>query len=137
MQGLVQVLALIIVLAAGIWLIAVAGLMAMRPRYGLALMGRMLAHLEAGSWRLNVTEQGLRILAGVALIVRAPGAKLPALFEVAGWILVISSIVVIVAPVRWHAAYGSWWIRGLTPSTLRLLSPIPAAAGAGLIYAAL
>ena len=97
----------------------------------------MAASLEAGNWRLNLTEQGLRLLAGTALIVRAPAAKLPMLFEVVGWLIVVSSALIIVAPMRWHAAYGTWWSRRLTPLVIRILSPLPAVAGAGLIYAAI
>lgn len=97
----------------------------------------MAVNLEAGNWRLNLTEQGLRLLAGAALIVRAPASKLPALFEVAGWLVVVSSVLIIAAPIRWHGAYGTWWSKRLTPLVIRVLSPLPAVAGAGLIYAAI
>lgn len=132
-----QALALLILLAAGAWLAAVAILMALRPHYCLHLLSRMSASLEAGSWRLNLTEQGLRMLAGAALIVRAPLSKLPALFEIAGWLLVISSILIIVAPIHWHGAYGTWWSNRLNPLMIRILSPVPGFAGSGLIYAAI
>ncbi|MBV9268528.1 MAG: hypothetical protein JO061_20335, partial [Acidobacteriaceae bacterium] len=82
-----QSAALIIVIAAGLWLAGVGALMAFRPRYCLELFERMTANLEASNWRLNITEQGLRIVAGAALVVRAPASKLPMAFEVAGWIL--------------------------------------------------
>jgi hypothetical protein len=137
MQGLAQCLALVIVLASALGLIAVAGLMALRPRLCLVLTERLLAHLEAGSRRANLTEQGLRILAGIALILRAPAARLPVLLETVGWLLVIPSILIVLAPVRWHAAYGRWWTERLTAPALRLLAPIPAAAGTGLFYMAL
>jgi len=132
-----QVLALVALSAAGAWLVTVAFLMALRPRYCLHLLSRMSTNLEAGNWRLNLTEQGLRLLAGAALIVRAPDSKLPALFEVVGWVVVVSSILIIAAPIRWHGAYGSWWSRRLTPLAIRFLSPLPAVGGAGLIYAAI
>jgi hypothetical protein len=132
-----QALALVLVSAAGAWLVAVASLMALRPLLCLHLLGRMSANLKAGNWRLNLTEQGLRLLAGAALIVRAPASKLPALFEIAGWLILVSSILIVAAPIRWHGAYGIWWSRRLTPLMIRILSPLPAAAGAGLIYAAI
>jgi len=130
-------LALILVVAAGLWLVAVAALMALRPLRCLHLMEKMRANLEGSNWRLQVTEQGLRVLAGAALIVRAPASKLPFVFEVAGWLLVGTSLLVLAAPMRWHAAYGMWWVKRLTPRMIRILSPIPASVGAGLIYAAL
>lgn len=132
-----QALALIIVLIAGVWLIGVGLLMAVRPHLGLRLCETMAAGLERSSWRVQYTEQGLRVLAGAALIVRAPASKLHLLFEVAGWILVATSMLIMVAPISWHAAYGRLLLKRLTPRMLRTLSPIPAAAGAGLLYAAL
>ncbi|MEJ0039101.1 MAG: hypothetical protein WDO68_24105 [Gammaproteobacteria bacterium] len=136
-QNSLQAIALIIVAAAALWLVGVAFLMALRPRYCLHLFEKMSASLERSNWRLQFTEQGLRVLAGVALIVRASASKLPLVFEVAGWLLVTSSLLIMVAPIRWHGAYGRWWVTRLTPFVIRILSPVPAAAGAGLIYAVL
>jgi len=136
MNGL-QDISLIVVAAASLWLVGVAFLMAMRPRYCLHLLEKMKANLERSNWRLQFTEQGLRVLAGVALIVRAPASKLPLVFDVAGWLLVATSMLIMVAPIRWHGVYGTWWVKQLTPLIIRILSAAPAAAGAGLIYAAL
>ena len=94
-----QAIALIVVAAAGLWLVGVALLMALRPRYCLQLFEKMSANLERSNWRLQFTEQGLRVLAGVALIVRAPASKLPLVFEVAGWLLVATSLLIMVAPI--------------------------------------
>ena len=132
-----QPVALIVVIAAGLWLAGVGLLMALRPDYCLDLLARMTASLEASSWRLNLTEQGLRILVGAALVVRAPASKLPLAFEVAGWILAATSILILMLPMRWHAAYGRMLLQRLAPPTVRVLSPLPVLAGAGLIYAAL
>ena len=132
-----QLLALILVAAAGLWIAGIAIMMALRPRYCIRLMDKMKENLERSNWRLQFTEQGLRVLAGVALIVRAPASKLPLLFGVAGWMLVVTSVLIMAAPIRWHGAYGAYLMKHITPALLRILSPIPAAAGAGLIYAAL
>jgi hypothetical protein len=133
----VQAAALILVVAAGLWLVGVGALMAFWPRRGLALIERMTVHLEASNWRLNLTEQGLRIVAGAALVLRAPASKAPIGLEVAGWVLLATSALILVAPVRWHGAYGRWLMGRLTPLALRLLSPVPVLVGADLIYAAL
>jgi len=102
----VQTLALLIVSAAGLWLVAVAVLMAVRPVYSLHLYDRMLANLEAGSHRQNLIEQGLRLLAGAALIVRSPASKLPMPFEIFGWLLVfalctLGEVVFTASPGKW------------------------------------
>ncbi len=132
-----QAIALIVVAAVGLWLVCVAFLMALSPRYCLHLFEKMSANLERSNWRLQFTEQGLRVLAGVALIVRAPASKLPLVFEAAGWLLVATSLLILAAPIRWHGFYGRWWVKRLTPLVIRILSPVAAAAGAGLIYATL
>ena len=132
-----QTAAFIIVVAAGVWLIGVALLMAFLPSYCLHLFEKMSANLAAHNWRLNLMEQGLRILAGAAFIMHASASKLPLLFQVAGWMIVASSLMILVLPMKWHGAFGFWWHKRLTPLILRLLSPLPAAAGAGLLYAAL
>jgi hypothetical protein len=131
-----QTIALIVVTAAGVWLVGVAFLMALRPRYCLHLFEKMSANLERSNWRLQFTEQGLRVLAGVALIVRAPASRLPLVFEVAGWFLVATSLLIMVVPVRWHGAYGRWWVGRIPPLAIRVLSPVPMMAGVGLLYAA-
>ena len=132
-----QAIALIVVAAAGLWLVGVAFLMALRPGYCLHLFEKMSANLEPSNWRLQFTEQGLRVLVGVGLIVRAPASRVPPVFEVAGWVLVATSLLIMAAPIRWHGAYGKWLLKWLRPLMIRILSPVPAAAGAGLVYAAL
>lgn len=124
------------VATAGLWLLGVALLMALCPRYALHLFDKMSASLARSNRRLQFTEQGLRILVGAALIVRAPASKLPPAFEVAGWLLVASSVLILTAPIRWHGAYGTWWAEHLSPVVIRALFPVPATLGAGLIYAA-
>lgn len=118
------------------WLVGVALLMALRPAYCHYLFAKMTTQLEAANWRVQCVEQGLRALAGAALVVRAPASKLPHVFEVAGWVLVGISVLILLAPIRWHGSYGAFWIKRLAPGTIRLLSPVPAVVGAGLIYAA-
>jgi hypothetical protein len=133
----VQTIALIIATASGLWLAAVSFLMALQPRYCLHLVEKMTSNLAASNLRLHLTEQGLRIVAGAALIVRSPLSKLPLAFEVVGLCIVISSLLILALPMRWHASYGYLLSRWLTPLMLRVLSPVPAIVGAGIVYAAL
>lgn len=132
-----QSIALILVVAVALWLIVVAFLMALRPQYCVHLFEKMSANLERSNWRLQFTEQGLRVIAGAALIVRAPVSKLPLVFEVVGWLLVATSLLIMAVPIRWHGAYGRWWVKWLTPLVIRVFSPAPVAAGVVLIYLAL
>jgi hypothetical protein len=131
-----QTAAFLVVATSGLWLVGVALLMALRPRRSMDLLDLMVNKLSVAKWPLTLTEQGLRILAALALIVRSPASKLPWLFEIGGWLILITSMLVIVLPGRWHVAYGAWWSRRLTPGIVRALAPVPAFVGGGLIYLA-
>lgn len=123
--------ALLVVTATGLWLVATALLMAVRPLTFLHLLS-----LTASSRRINNIEQGLRLLAGLALLSRAGASKVPGLFEVGGWFIVISSVILLVLPLRGHAAYAVWWSLKLKPWVVRAIAPTSAALGIGLVYVA-
>ena len=120
------------VVAAGSWLVFVGGLMALRPRQALHVL-----RLTASTRIVNNVEQGLRLLAGLALLIHSPLSKFPRAFEVGGWFVIISSLVLLVVPLSWHSAYAIWWANRFTTSTVRLIAPASVLAGIGLIYAAL
>jgi hypothetical protein len=126
-----QTLALIILIAAGGWLIAVGVMMALRPRYALHVLS-----LTASSHRVNLSEQVPRLIAGAALVVRADASKLPQMFTVAGLFIVASSAVLLVMPLSWHSGYALWWAKRIPPVLVSALAPFSLIAGAGLIYAA-
>lgn len=127
-----QEASLLIVFAFGLWLFAVGVFMALRPERSLQLLGMM-----AATQRINLTEQSLRILAGAALVIRSGSSKLPDFFEMGGWFMIVSSVVLVVMPLRWHRNYAIWWSRKLSATAVRALAPLPIVAGPGLVYAAL
>jgi len=126
-----QAVALLLLCVAAIWLAAVGLLMTLRPLSALAFLRR-----TAATQRINITEQGLRLLAGAALIVRAPFSKFPHIFEIGGWFIVFSSIALLLLPLRLHAGYAIWWANTLPPWAVRVIGPLSIAAGAGLITVA-
>jgi hypothetical protein len=128
----VVVVGLLFVVAAGLWLIGVDGFMALRPQSAL----RMLS-LTASSRMVNNVEQGLRFLAGLNLVLRSPASKLPQALEGAGWFVILSSLLLLVLPLRWHSAYPLWWERRLSPLAVRAIATASALSGLGFIYAAL
>ncbi len=126
-----QVLALVILVAAGCWLVATGALMALRPEQALHILS-----LTATSHRVNLSEQVPRLIAGAAMVVRADASKLPLLFEVAGWFIVASSLVLLVIPLAWHNGYAVWWAKRIPPLAVRAIAPFSLLFGVGLIYAA-
>jgi len=130
-----RTLAFFVVMAAGVWLLAVATLMALRPRLCLDLFAKMSASLAASNWRLQLVEQALRLLVGAALIIHAPTSRLPQLLATVGWLVVVTSCLILAMPARWHGAFGMWWIRRLTPPIIRALAAVPALGGAAILCA--
>jgi hypothetical protein len=127
----VQAAALVILIAAGGWLVAVGVLMALRPQRALHILS-----LTATSHRVNLTEQVPRFIAGAAMVIRADGSKLPMLFEVAGGFIALSSLVLMVIPLAWHNGYAVFWAKRIPPWLVRLIAPFSIAGGAGLVWAA-
>lgn len=117
--------------AAGFWLICIGGFMALLPDNALRVL-----RLTASTRTVNNSEQVLRLIAGLAFLLRSPASKLPEVFEIAGWFIILSSLALLVLPLSWHSAYAIWWADRFNPATVRLLAPISALAGIGLIYAA-
>jgi hypothetical protein len=62
----------------------------------------------ASSARTHYTEQGLRLLAGAAIVVFANSMWYPRLFELFGWLVAVTAIGLILMPWRWHQKFGNW-----------------------------
>lgn len=117
------------VIAAGLWLILVAGWMVFRPATCREILSKM------GSTPLiHYGEHGVRALAGLCLVGAAAASKAPLILTVAGWFIVVSSIVIALAPRRWHAAYAVWWAERLPLWIYPALAPVSLIGGAALIW---
>ncbi len=114
----------------GVWLIAVSVFMLAAPQTALRYLGKM-----ASTDLINYSELTLRLIAGLALWRYAEFSKAPEILRVAGIFFVITSIILIVVPRKWHAAYAVWWSKKLSPAMVRLSAPFSLAAGGLLIYA--
>lgn len=60
----------------------------------------------ASSGRTHYAEQAVRLLLGLALIVRSPEMWRSGLFWTIGWLLVISATALLILPWRWHQQLG-------------------------------
>ncbi len=127
-----EIIAFLIIAAASLWLVTVGGLMAFRPQRFLYFLGK-----TASTRRINNTEQGLRLLVGAALVVQSGSSKVPMLFAIGGWFIIISSVILLIIPLRWHAGYALWWAERMRPWIVRAIAPASAAFGVGLLYLAL
>jgi hypothetical protein len=127
-----EYISLLLIALSSLWLLSVAWLMWLRPDDCLRWL-----NLFASTWRINLLELGSRAIAGLALLVRAPWSKLPTAFEVGGWFILISSLLLLAVPRRWHSAYAKWWAARMSPRFVRAMAPLTAIAGIGLFYLAL
>ena len=117
------------VIAFGLFLILTGVWMLTRPTACRAILAKM------GSTPLiHYGEHAVRALAGLCLIGAAAASKVPPILTVAGGVIVISSIVIALAPRRWHAAYAVWWADRLPLWIYPALAPVSLIGGAALIW---
>lgn len=117
------------VIAFGLFIILAGVWMLVRPAGCRAILAKM------GSTPLiHYGEHAVRALGGLCLIGAASASKAPLILTVAGWFIVVSSIVIALAPRRWHAAYAVWWAERLPLWAYRALAPVSLIGGAALIW---
>ncbi len=101
MFAFAQVVAAGIVVSAGVCLIALAAVALARPdlarRFLLGFATTATAHY---------TEMGARILVGVALVIASPRMLISQFFFWFGMALLVSSILLICLPWKWHRSMG-------------------------------
>lgn len=103
-------MAAIVVVAFGLVLIAFTTVTFARP----ALAERFLMRF-ASSARTHYIEQVFRLVIGAALVVLSPTMWQPNLFWLVGWVLVVSSVVLLCIPWQWHHRFA----RRVLPIVLR------------------
>lgn len=126
------IIATAIVIFAGLWIIWTGLGMLVEPQRMRELLAMM-----ASSQQINLTEQSLRALVGIAMIVQANAAKLPVFFTIGGGFLVVTALALALIPLRWHASYAIWWADTLKPWAVRLLSAPAVLLGGLFIWAAI
>jgi hypothetical protein len=100
-----EVLSGILVVGFAAFLIGLASLIAIEPR-----RAERVLRSFARSARAHYTEQVLRLIAGGALVVFAPSMWHSDLFMLFGWLIVVTALVLLLLPWRWHHEFGKWVI---------------------------
>ena len=126
-----MIAAKMIVALCGLWLVFVAWLMVYRPYEALNYLSKM-----ASTHLINYSELGLRLLAGIAFIIAAPATRAYLFFHYFGWFLVVSALVLMLVPRKWHQNYALYWARKLTPFMVRALGPFSLIAGIAILRGA-
>jgi hypothetical protein len=123
-------LAPVLVLAAGIYLVVLGAISAVRPESAKRFLATFASSVQA-----HFLELFVRFVIGFALILSAPQMRFSALFVVFGWALVGTTIVLLAIPWRWHRRFARWSVPLATRSmTLFAIGPL---AGGVLVLASL
>jgi hypothetical protein len=108
----IEVMALAIVVAAGLFFVALGGALLGAPaRASQFLLG------FAGSPLKHYAELALRFLVGGAFVLSAPQSFFPGVFSLLGWVLLATTVGLLLLPWRWHHRFA----RRAVPEALRFL----------------
>ncbi|MFC0682534.1 hypothetical protein ACFFGH_32285 [Lysobacter korlensis] len=109
---MIEVLALAIVVAAGLFFVTLGGVSLVRPQHA----SRFLLGF-AGSPAKHYAELAVRFLVGAAFVLTAPRALAPSAFNLFGWALLATTTALLLVPWHWHHRFA----QRAVPEALRLL----------------
>lgn len=98
-----------IVTLTGVFLLCLAAASVFRPRLAAYFLNGF-----ANSARAHYSEISLRLLVGAALILAAPGMHFSYVFKLFGWLIVVTSMVLLLLPWRWHQRFAQTVLPPLT-----------------------
>lgn len=103
----------VIVVLAGIWLIALATISFARPNLAKRFLGGF-----ASSAFTHFLEVSVRIIVGTAFVLYSPQMKFSVMLALFGWILILTSIVLLFVPWKLHRRFAEWSLPVATRSML-------------------
>lgn len=113
----------------GVWLIGLSLFMLLAPQRALGVLAAM------GSTPLiHFGEMAGRIAAGLVLMLASVVSRSPQVINSIGVFLIVSAVVLMVLPRRFHAAYSTWWAKRIPVWAVRVSALFSIAAGAVLIW---
>lgn len=126
---MIREVALWMTLAIACWMIGLGVFMAVAPRRALAALAAM-----GGTPRVHFGEMAIRILAGAALMLVSGASRFPQALWLIGAFLIVSAVVLMLLPRRWHSAYSQWWAARIPVRAVRVVAPTSVLIGAALIW---
>ncbi|AKS43390.1 hypothetical protein [Wenzhouxiangella marina] len=93
--------AYIIIFLAALFLIALSQLCFIAPDLSARFLGGFAQTLPR-----HLLEMSLRMLVGLALVLAAPDLAWPLAMGLFGWVLIATSMVLLILPWRWHRAFA-------------------------------
>ncbi len=118
-----------IIISFGVYFIAAGLLMAFRPQKARSILRK------AGSTPfINYAELSIRTIPGIAFIVYADNSQFSVVFQLAGWFILISSLVLMLIPRRLHHQFSTSSAEILKPLYFQMISPFSLLIGGLIIY---
>ncbi|MES2835777.1 MAG: hypothetical protein V4707_13825 [Pseudomonadota bacterium] len=114
----------------GVWLIGLSLFMLLAPQRALGVLAAM-----GGTPLTHFGEMAGRIAAGFVLMLASVVSRSPQIINLIGVFLIVSAVVLMVLPRRWHAAYSTWWATRIPVWAVRLSAVVSIIAGGVLIWA--
>ena len=117
-----------IISAAALYLLALGLAAGFTPRRATRFL-----HQFAQSAKVHYAEMIVRAAVGIALILHAPQMRFSAAFSLIGWVITLTTAVLVLLPWRWHQAIA----QRAVPFALRVLPALALCsvlAGALLLY---
>lgn len=100
---MISTVASFVVLLSACYLIVLASVAVAFPVKAKAFLGGF-----ASTRSLHYLELAMRLLAGGALVIRSPLMAASSLIEVIGWVLIITTCVMLLVPWKWHQQFAAW-----------------------------
>src|SRR3990167_6183103 len=127
---MLSILALIVVVLAGFYLVALAAVALFAP---VRAAGFLLGFV--GSATLHYLELLLRLVVGGAFLLHAPYLPFPGIFTVVGWVLILTTAGLALVPWQWHRRFAQKTVPHAVRN-LKLIAVSSLAAGGFVLAAA-
>ncbi len=101
-DDIVSFLSGLVVIAFGLFLIGIAVLIVATPARAEGFFRGF-----ARSARTHYAEQGVRLVVGVAMVSSASVMRYPEFFSLFGWVIVVSTTVLLLIPWQWHHKFSA------------------------------
>lgn len=106
---MIEILASAIIVLAALYLLGLAVASFLAPSRAARFLNGF-----AGSARVHFLEMLARLIVGGAFVVHAPHMLYPNAFLLFGWVLVVTSIILLLLPWRWHHRFAQKFVPPIT-----------------------
>ncbi|MCP5529458.1 MAG: hypothetical protein H7A44_03370 [Opitutaceae bacterium] len=127
-NDMISILSGSVLVGFGFFLLTLAAACLVRPE----LAKRFLSSF-ASSAAAHYGEMCGRLVVGVAIIIGSPAMWLPNVLQAFGWIIVVTTVGLLLIPWRWHHAYSKWAIP-LVLHRLRLFGVVSGLLAVFILY---